>query len=81
MIRSCSSREKMSKARSPRAVVSSTIGMRLLRGASWGGGWKLGEWKLRLSAEAAVARPRIIGRALGGRVGAYAEREHKIRYT
>ena len=55
MIRSCSSREKMSKARSPRAVVSSTIGMRLLRGASWEGGWKLGEWKLRLSAEAAVA--------------------------
>ena len=74
MIRSCSSREKMSKARSPRAVVSSTIGMRLLRGASWEGGWKLGEWKLRLSAEAAVARPRrIIGRALGARVGAYAE--------
>ena len=29
--------------------------MRLLRGASWEGGWKLGEWKLRLSAEAAVA--------------------------
>ena len=62
MIRSCSSREKMSKARSPRAVVSSTIGIRLLRGASWEGGWKLGEWKLRLSAEAAVARPsRSIG--------------------
>ena len=52
----------MSKARSPRAVVSSTIGIRLLRGASWEGGWKLGEWKLRLSAEAAVARPsRSIG--------------------
>ena len=40
--------------------------MRLLRGASWEGGWKLGEWKLRLSAEAAVARPsRSIARPLG----------------
>ena len=63
----------MSKARSPRAVVSSTMGMRLLRGASWEGGWKPGEWKLRLSAEAAVARPSRgsirtpnIGRALLG---------------